>query len=289
MTDVVYVTHEVDPSNPSPDVDTDLEVALAAFAWEGITFEVAAWDDHGFDWSEAGLVLVRSPWDYVPRRREFLEWTRDVSALTRLENPAEVIEGNTDKTYLRELADRGVRTVPTGWVAQADDAYAVVAQIRATYGPDVVVKPTISAAARDTILTSDPLVAAVHAREVLVSGRGVMVQPYLDSVAAEGETSVLVIDGEMTHAVRRTPVLTEGGTGGEGTLVPLTDELTTMAEHVLAASGSSTLLYARVDLVRDASGALALLELELTEPTLFLTLHPDAARVLAAGVAARLP
>ncbi len=289
MTDVVYVTHEVDPGNPSPDVDTDLEVALAAFAWEGITFEVAAWDDHGFDWSEAGLVLVRSPWDYVLRRREFLAWTRDVSALTRLENPAEVIEGNTDKSYLRELADRGVRTVPTGWVARADDADAVVAQIRSTFGPAVVVKPTISAGARDTILTSDPVEATMHAREVLVSGRGVMVQPYLDSVTAEGETSVLVIDGEITHAVRRTPALTEGGTGGDGTLVPLTDELTAMAEHVLAASGSSKHLYARVDLVRDASGALALLELELTEPTLFLTLHPDAARVLAAGVAARLP
>jgi glutathione synthase/RimK-type ligase-like ATP-grasp enzyme len=289
VTDVVYVTHEVDPGNPSPDVDTDLEVALAAFAWEGITFEVAAWDDHGFDWSEAGLVLVRSPWDYVPRRREFLAWTRDVSALTRLENPAEVIEGNTDKTYLRELADRGVRTVSTGWVTRADDADAVVAQIRATHGPAVVVKPTISAGARDTILTSDPVEATMHAREVLVSGRGVMVQPYLESVAAEGETSVLVIDGEITHAVRRTPALTEGGTGGDGTLVPLTDELTAMAEHVLDASGSSKLLYARVDLVRDASGDLALLELELTEPTLFLTLHPDAARVLAAGVAARLP
>ncbi len=289
MTDVVYVTHEVDPDDESPDIDTDLEVALAAFEWEGITWEVAAWDDHGYDWSAAGLVLVRSPWDYVPRRREFLGWTRDVAALTRLENPAEVIEANTDKSYLRELSDRGVRTVPTGWVSRADDADAVVAQVRAVHGPTVVVKPTISAGARDTILTNDPVEASAHARTVLVSGRGAMVQPYLESVASEGETSVLVIDGEITHAVRRTPPLTEGGTGGDGTLVPLTDELSSMAVRVLEMSGSSKLLYARVDLVRDADGELALLELELTEPTLFLTLHPDAARVLAAGVAARLP
>ncbi|MGD9955075.1 MAG: RimK family alpha-L-glutamate ligase [Candidatus Nanopelagicales bacterium] len=289
MTDVVYVTHEPDPSAEAPDIDTDIDVALAAFAWEGITFEVAAWDDHGFDWSAAGLVLVRSPWDYVPRRREFLEWTRDVSALTRLENPAEVIEANTDKTYLRELADRGVHVVPTGWVARPDDADAVVAQVRATYGPRVVVKPTISAGARDTILTDDPVEAAAHARNVLVGGRGAMVQPYLESVAEEGETSVLVIDGDITHAVRRRPALTEGGNGGDGTLTELTDELRAMAEQVISASGSEKLLYARVDVVRDPDGSLALLELELTEPTLFLTLNPDAARVLAAGVAARLP
>lgn len=289
MTDVVYVTHEVDPSLPSPDVDTDLEVALAAFAWEGISFEVAAWDDHGFDWSEAGLVLVRSPWDYVLRRREFLEWTRDVSALSRLENPAEVIEANTDKTYLRELADRGVHVVPTGWVGRADDAEAVVARVRGSFGPRVVVKPTVSAGARDTILTSDAVEAVAHARSVLASGRGAMVQPYLDSVVEEGETSVLVIDGEITHAVRRRPALTEGGTGADGTLVPLTDELEAAANQVMSASGAEKMLYARVDLVRDAAGRLALLELELTEPTLFLTLHPDAARVLAAGVAARLP
>ena len=289
MTDVVYVTHEPDPATESPDVDTDLDVALAAFAWEGISFEVAAWDDHGFDWSDAGLVLVRSPWDYVLRRREFLEWARDVSSLSRLENPAEVLEANTDKTYLRELADRGVPVVPTGWVAKPDDADAVVAQVRAVHGPRVVVKPTISAGARDTILTADPVEAVGHARAVVASGRGAMVQPYLESVTDEGETSVLVIDGEITHAVRRRPALTEGGTGADGTLTVLTDELRGMAERVIAASGADKLLYARVDVVRGADGALALLELELTEPTLFLTLHPDAARVLAAGVAARLP
>lgn len=213
MTDVVYVTHEVDPDDETPDIDIDLYVALAAFDWEGITWEVS----------------------------------------------------------------------------RADDADAVVAQVRAAHGPSVVVKPTIAAGARDTIPTNDPVAASAHARTVLVSGRGAMVQPYLESVVSEGETSVLVIDGEITHAVRRTPPLTEGGTGGDGTLVPLTDELSSMAVRVLENSGSSKLLYARVDLVRDAEGELALLELELTEPTLFLALHPDAARILAAGVAARLP
>lgn len=289
MTDVVYVTHEVDPADPDSHVDADLDVALAAFSAAGLDWEVAAWDDHGYDWSGARLVLVRSPWDYVLRRREFLGWARDVEALTRLENPASVLETNTDKTYLRELAHRGVATVPTGWIARPDDAEAVVARMRGEHGPRLVVKPTVSASARGTIVTSDAVEAVTQARVVLAQGFGVMVQPYLEAVDAEGETSVLVIDGQVTHAVRRSPALVEGGSGAaHGEVVPVTDEMLQAVDVVLAAADAEKLLYARVDVVRRADGRLALMELELTEPSLFLPLHEPAATVLAEGVAARL-
>lgn len=289
MTDVVYVTHEVDPSDPSSHTDTDIDAALAAFSEVGLDWEVAAWDDHGYDWSGARLVLVRSPWDYVLRRREFLGWAADVEALTRLENPARVLADNTDKVYLRELAHRGVPTVPTGWVEHPDDAEPVVARMRGRHGGRVVVKPTISAGARSTIVTSDPVEAVSHARLVLAHGSGAMVQPYLDAVEDEGETSVLVIDGAITHAVRRAPALVEGGSGAAfGELVAVTDEMRAAVAQVLAAADSESMLYARVDVVRGADGGLALMELELTEPTLFLPLHEPAALALAQGVAARL-
>lgn len=289
MTDVVYVTHEIDPEDPSSHVDADLDVALAAFSAVGLEWEVAAWDDHGYDWSGARLVLVRSPWDYVYRRREFLRWARDVEALTRVENPAAVLAANTDKVYLRELAHRGVPTVPTGWIERPDDAEAAVSAVRGRHGARIVVKPTVSAGARGTIVTSDPVEAVTHARLVLAQGFGVMVQPYLDAVDGEGETSVLVIDGRITHAVRRAPALSEGGSGAAfGELVAVTDEMRGAVAQVLSAAEAESMLYARVDLVRDDDGLLALMELELTEPSLFLPLHEPAARALAEGVAARL-
>jgi len=288
VTDVVYVTHEHDPADPHADVDVDIEVALSAFTAAGIDWDVAAWDDRGYDWSGASLVLVRSPWDYVARRREFLSWSRDVSALTRIENPAEVLEANTDKTYLRELEQRGVRTVPTGWVQTIDDVEPVVAQVLGRFGGPLVVKPTVSAGARDTIRTTHATEAVVHAHTLLAGGRGAMVQPYLDSVDGEGEVCVLVVDGAITHAVRKTPALTDGGHGDFSAMAEITPELRATAEHVLAAAGADKLLYARVDLVRDRDGELALLELELTEPALFLPQHPAAATALAAGVASRL-
>jgi glutathione synthase/RimK-type ligase-like ATP-grasp enzyme len=288
VTDVVYVTHEIDPEVHGSHVDTDLEIALAEFDRAGLDWAVAAWDDHGFDWSEGRLVLVRSPWDYVLRRREFLEWTRDVESLTTLVNPAAVLEENTDKGYLRTLEARGVRIVPTGWVGSADDAGRVVARMRRDHGPRVVVKPTVSSAARGTIVTADALEAEAHARLVLAQGFGVLVQPYVDAVDDEGEISVVMIDGRATHAVRRAPALSDAPDAAFGELVPLTEELAAAASAVLGAAESEQLLYARVDLVREPAGNLALMELELTEPTLFLTLHQPAAQALAQAVAARL-
>jgi glutathione synthase/RimK-type ligase-like ATP-grasp enzyme len=286
VTDVVYVTHELDPDLQGSHVDTDLPHVLAAFGRIGLDVDVATWDDRGYDWSDARLVLVRSPWDYVLRRREFVAWAHDVAALTRIENPADVIETNTDKRYLRTLERAGVPVVPTGWIEPGDDVDAVIAEVREAHGERVVVKPSVSAAARDTLLTADPREAAELARTVLTRGCAVLVQPFVAAVDGEGETSVLVVDGEVTHAVRRAPVLSTAGFS-DG-LVDVTDELARTALGVVAAAEASELLYARVDLVRSPEGSLQLMELELTEPTLFLDLCPQAADVLARGVAARL-
>ena len=54
-------------------------------------------------------------------------------------------------------------------------------------------------------------------------------------------------------------------------------------------SGTQTpLLYARVDVVAGDDGRVLLLELELTEPSLFLPQAPDAAHRFAAAVTAEL-
>jgi len=39
------------------------------------------WDDSDLDWTDYDLVVVRSWWDYVPRRSQFLEWARRVPQL----------------------------------------------------------------------------------------------------------------------------------------------------------------------------------------------------------------
>ncbi|GAA3035773.1 hypothetical protein GCM10017559_74260 [Streptosporangium longisporum] len=273
----MYVTW-ADPEK----VDDEQEIAVAAWAEVGITGRVERWDDPGVDWAAFDAVVVRTPWDYVDRRAEFLAWARRVESVTRLLNPAGVLERNTDKTYLREL---DAPIIPTYWGVPGE----------AVDFPDFdeyVVKPSISVGARDTIRTGDRAEAEAHIARLTGAGRTAMIQPYLDMVETEGETSLLYFGGRFSHAVRRNPMLGgEASKPGQGTddhgrfRDPEPDQVA-LAERVLA--GYPALLYARVDLVRLADGAPALIELELTEPYLFLRYAPDAPGNLARALAEAL-
>ncbi|MEU8035885.1 hypothetical protein [Streptosporangium sp. NPDC049078] len=270
---VAYVTF-TDPDK----VDDEKGIAVAAWADQGITGHIVRWDDPEVDWAAFDAVVVRTTWDYVTRRTEFLDWARHVESVTRLLNPAAVLERNTDKVYLKDLK---APIIPTSWVAPGEAADL-------PYLDEYVVKPSISAGARDTIRTTDRALAEEHAAKLAANGRTAMIQPYLDMVEGEGETSLLYFGGRFSHAVRRSPMLTENATrpgqgDGHGELRTPDPDQFALAEQVLGEFPE--LLYARVDLVRLADGSPALIEIELAEPYLFLCYAPDAAANLATALA----
>ncbi|MBB5778307.1 hypothetical protein AB0K16_14810 [Nonomuraea jabiensis] len=254
-----YVTFE-DPHG----VDDERDPVLSAWREAGIEGRVERWDDPAADWSAYDAVVVRSVWDYSLRRAEFLEWARGVESVTRLLNPGSVLESNTDKTYLRDL---GVPVVPTHWSSRD-----------LPHWPEYVVKPAISAGARDTTRTTDRDEARALAAAIEAGGRTPMVQPYLDMVEAEGETSLLYFNGRLSHAVRRVPMLAPGASEQDNARAerrtPAPDQVD-LAEKVLAAV-PQPLLYARIDLVRLPGGEPAVIEVELTEPYLYLRWEPQA-------------
>ncbi|WP_371780072.1 ATP-grasp domain-containing protein [Streptosporangium subroseum] len=258
--------------------DDEKEIVLEAWADAGITGRIVRWDDPAVDWAAFDVVVVRTPWDYVLRRAEFVSWAYRVESVTRLLNPAAVLERNTDKTYLRDLR---TPTIPTYWVAPGE---AVDFPVLDEY----VVKPAISAGARGAIRTGDRKKAEAHVAQLVAGGQTAMIQPYLDMVEAEGETSLLYFGGRFSHAVRRGPMLAANVTGLDGENVhaelraPEPDQLA-LAERVLGEFPD--VLYARVDLVRLADGAPVLIELELTEPYLFLRHAPEGAANLARALA----
>lgn len=262
--------------------DADLPLLAAAADRAGTTSEVVVWDDPAVDWEAFDLVVVRSCWDYVPRRAEFLAWA---AAVPRLANPAPVLRWNTDKTYLRELEAAGVAIVPTAWsVDRAQDLPPA---------REWVVKPTISAGSADTARWADPERALQHGRSLLDAGRPTMTQPYVDAVDSEGETGILLFGGRYSHAFRKGALLTTGDDPRE--LPELKEDIrarepsaeqVAFAERVVSVATKilgTDLLYARVDVVTDSGGTLRLMELELTEPSFFLE-HTDvgADRVLEA-------
>lgn len=262
-----------------PDLDEDGPALVAALAERGLAAEPAVWTDPDVDWSAYDLAVVRCTWDYHERRDEFVAWARRVDEQTRLANPADVLAWNTDKTYLHTLQRASLPVVPTDWLEPGDTF--VVPEVG-----EYVVKPAVSAGSRDTnrYLAGDhDELAVAHAQELLAAGRTVMVQPYLAQVDTYGETALLFFGGRFSHAIRKGPLLTPAmqlvsSAYKEETVEPRepTEAEREAAERVLDALvavgpvAREDLVYARVDLVPGPDGSPTLLELELTEPSMFL-------------------
>lgn len=271
-------------------LDDDLAPLQQACEAAGLRTTVVAWDDPTVSWARFDAALLRSTWDYTQRLPAFLDWCARIASITRLLNPLDVVRWNTDKHYLRDLATRGVPVIESHILEPCDDPADCPAL------DECVVKPCIGAGSRDTqrYQAHEREAALAHIRRLLDAGRSVLVQPYLDQVDSAGETALLFFDGRFSHAIRKGPLLQRGGDATRALFapehitarVPSPAELRT-AERVLAALPWPRLAYARVDLLPAPDGP-KLLELELTEPSLFLDTAPGAAERFAAVLRARL-
>ncbi len=271
---------------------------LAAFAAAGADAEIVDWDEPAADWGRFDAALLRSAWPYAERLGEFLAWIERVASLTMLLNPPPVVRWNADKHYLLELARAGLPVVPSSFAEAGAEAERALEQFLTRQScAELVVKPAVGAGARDTrrhARTAIPQMLA-HMRRLLGAGRSVLLQPYFEGVDRHGETAVIHIGGGFSHAIRKGPLLPLGAapTGALFAAEEITvrepgaDELS-VAQRVLAALPFGALLYARVDLIRDAGGAPCLLELELTEPSLYFGHAPGSAQRLVAATLARL-
>jgi glutathione synthase/RimK-type ligase-like ATP-grasp enzyme len=279
-------------------LDEDLPPLLEAFTAAGAEARIAEWDDPQVQWAAFDATLLRSAWDYAERRTEFLGWAERTAAVSALFNPLPVVRWNSDKHYLRELAQAPLPVVPTSYVAAAADAPRVLAEFLAQHpAAELVVKPAIGAGARgarrhERTATEETL---AHIRQLLGTGRAVMLQPYLEDIDARGETALMFVDGRFSHSIRKGALLPRGAQATAGLFAPEdiaargadAAELA-VAERILAWLPFGRLLYARVDLVRDGEGQPLLLELEITEPSMYFAYAPGSAQRFAAATLARL-
>jgi glutathione synthase/RimK-type ligase-like ATP-grasp enzyme len=252
----------------------------------GLDAELAAWDDPDVDWSAARVHVIRSTWNYSEQSSAFLAWTERVAAVSSLWNPPAVVRANAHKGYLIDLAARGLPVVETEVVARAAPrALADVARARGWR--DVVVKPAVGAGGRGALRTSvGAAEGEAHLGALLASGDA-LVQPYVEAIAREGERSLVYFGGEPSHATRKLPRVGEFRVqehlGGATAAWRATPAERVVAEAALASVGTP-LLYARVDLV-PVGGAPHVSELELIEPSLYLTHRPDGFAAFARAIA----
>lgn len=271
-------------------LDEDLPPLLDALRERGHAADSLAWDDPTVSWSRFDLVLLRSTWNYTERPAEFLRWCEAVAAKTRLLNPPSLVRWNTDKRYLADLAAAGVPVISAHFLAPGDDPASFPAHA------EFVVKPCIGAGSRDTQRYTAPnrAAAVAHAKRLLDAGRNVLVQPYLEAVDTAGETALLFFAGGYSHAIRKGPLLARDGEATSALFAPeaITAREPSAAEievahRALAAIPGGAPLYARVDLLPSPTGP-QLLELELTEPSLFFDHAPGSAERFVAAIEAAL-
>jgi O-ureido-D-serine cyclo-ligase len=250
--------------------DPDEAPLAAALAAGGFAAQLLGWDDPAADWNAPLPTILRSTWNYPLAVAAFLAWIDRVSATAPLINPRDVVRGNIAKRYLLELAARGVPVVPTTLVERG-----ATCDLTAIAAPTLVIKPEIGASSLGArrFAPADPA-ARAHLAALTAHGAA-LVQPYLASVEAYGERSLIWIDGELSHAVRKTPRFSGDHERVDGPF-PIAPDERAVAEAALAPF-ADRILYARVDLARDATGQPMVLELELIEPSLYFAHQPGSA------------
>lgn len=285
-------------SYPIEDPDHDTPLLVAALRERGVDAAPVVWHDPAVDWSAFDLLVLRSPWDYPERMGELTAWLAHVERATTLVNPPALVRWNLDKRYLAELADAGVAVVPT---AYCDDLDAVRRDLADRGAAPVVLKPAISAGARDTgLFRADDAASLALAGRIIEGGYVVMVQPEIPELSAGREKALYLVDGILTHAIAKGALLAPGGglRGGvyqeDPQPVATTDAEAAFARQALAAveavTGCDVPLYARIDLVDSAEHGIVLLEAELFEPALNLHVAPPhVTTVVADAVVRRLP
>jgi glutathione synthase/RimK-type ligase-like ATP-grasp enzyme len=262
----------------SPERDEDFGFLAPALRRRGAAVDAPAWNDPAVDWGAYDLVMISSTWDYHEHLADFRSWLRRADAATRLVNERALVEWNLDKRYLIELEAAGVPTIPTVWIEPGGEAEAAH-EVAAAGGEQGVIKPVVDLGALNLVRVPAALVEEMLGRYDVAT----MAQPYLPSVATEGELSLVYIGGEHSHSLRKLPARGDfrvqpiyGGTHEPEDLGRVIGDVAAAAIAVAPVAP----LYARVDILATDEGP-TVIELELIEPALYLDANPPSAERLA--------
>ncbi len=290
--DIVVLTEDKYVNQPQLDwynlqVLLEDELVVDALRQKGLKVGKKSWSDKDFDWSSTRSAIFRTTWDYFDRFDEFSPWLEATAKKTHFINPAEIIRWSMDKRYLLDLQQRGINSVATHILpkGEAVDLEQQLANLGWTQG---ILKPVISGAARHTYRVNQGDTASVQAKlDALINDEDFMLQPFQHNICEQGELSLMVMGGKVTHAVQKVAKAGDFRVQDDhgGMVYPYTPdaEEIAFAEAAIQACDPQP-LYGRVDMIRDNDGNLAIMELELIEPELFFRFHRPAAFALADAI-----
>jgi glutathione synthase/RimK-type ligase-like ATP-grasp enzyme len=254
----------------------------------GVNVEFKIWSDESVDWTSADLVLIRSTWDYHRRLSEFLNWAKKIESETMLVNSLATLQWNSSKRYLLELEKKSVPIIPSFFFHEKQAAVNMANQILQQSG-QVIIKPSVSAAAEHTFCLSDAL-AIKEAVTVALSRGEIIIQPFITSIKESGELSLVYLNSgdkiKFSHAVQKCArtgdFRVQSDFGGTAKSIDVSSEIIETGYHTLIASELSP-LYARVDII-DWQTHPKISELEMIEPELFFRFSETAISLFANAI-----
>jgi len=263
---IAFITHSGAPGF----LDSDMPV-VASLQEEGVEASAIPWDGPEVRWDAFSLLVLRSPWNYHRKFREFNSWLLRLQTQgARLMNPTKVVQWNSDKKYLLELAAMGHNVVPTQLLTKPATALPF------DKWREIVVKPSISASSFETYRRTrehsdvESLVARI------LQHSDVLVQPFIPAITTEGELSLVVLGGQFSHAMRKSPAegdfRVQKSYGGVCEPCSVPRRVVEFAERLvgeLSELHKTPILYARIDGVLSGE-EIMIMEVELIEPYLFL-------------------
>lgn len=290
LTDSRYVTPQ-DPDQYVQNILTEDGLVKEALEKKGLSVGRKSWSDPDFDWGEASSILFRTNWDYFDRFDEFYSWVRRVSGDTQFINSIDILNWNIDKHYLEDLGKKGIPIIPTRFIPRR--SLLSLSELHNLTGWNhTVVKPAIGGAARHTFQITEQNMQKIedHLRP-LMKEEDFMLQPFQYSIPDEGEISLMIFGGTYSHAVlkkaKQGDFRVQDDFGGTVHVHMATDEEIELGLQAVKACPEEP-AYARVDIMKDNDGQLAVSELELIEPELWFRNKPESATLMADAVIAQL-
>lgn len=243
---------------------------------KGLNIQKEIWDDSQVDWAAYDLAVLKAPWDYFDKFPQFSQWLNHLENLgVRLLNPTDIVRWNSDKHYLRDIAEAGLEIIPTLFL-QKGEQLNLTASFDHFKSDKLILKPAVSGAAKNTfVLKKGKLEPNLPELQALLEEESYLLQPFLNEIQDEGEWSFVFFGGRYSHCLLKTAksgdFRVQHVHGGAVHAKEAPKELLQLAQQYID-SFAKGCLYARVDGVR-LNGAFALMELELIEPYLYLFTH----------------
>lgn len=274
---IAYVCYE-DVGKYTSSVENEDDILLKFLKTKGLDITMEVWNDPNVDWKTYDVAVLKSPWDYFDKINEFYQWLNKLEELNlNLLNPVKVVKWNSDKHYLREIADAGLPVTPTLYLEKG-----VTPNLGSCFeklkSETLIVKPCISGGSKNTIKVTKANLAQVSSLvQEYLREEAYMVQPFLKEIETEGEWSLLFFNGKFSHSLlkkaKQGDFRVQHYLGGTIHSETAPDSLVRSAEEYVKQFAKGC-LYARVDGLI-VKGEFMLMELELIEPFLFLFTNPD--------------